>query len=139
MTDRSTLLAHVALKLGVHPENIAVEALGYILSSSAPAVRALEDVLRTGGADVGRLSKVRTQASDEEGTRPDLAGYDDDRAERVLIEAKFWAGLTDPASRIPQAFAADRPSALLFVAPAARSETLWTNCASALSSRESSS
>ena len=127
MADRSTLLAHIALGLSVHPENIAVEALGHILSSCTPALRALEDVLRKGGADVDRISEARTQASDEEGARPDLAGYDEDRVERVLVEAKFWAGLTE---RQPVAYLrrlpTNKPSALLFVAPANRFETLWT-------------
>lgn len=124
--DSRTLLAHIALEFGTHPENIAVEALGYILSSSEPAVRALEEVLRTGGVDVGQLSEVRTQASGEDGARPDLAGYDVDRAERVLIEAKFWAGLTDnqPTAYLER-LPTDKSSALLFVAPAARLETLW--------------
>ena len=126
MADNKTLLAHLALKLGAHPENIAVDALGYILSESKPALRALQNVLRAGGADVDQISEIRTQDSNEKGGRPDLAGRDDCGAERVLIEAKFWAGLTEnqPVAYLER-LPADKPSALLFVAPEARFETLW--------------
>ena len=122
-----TLLAHIALKLGTHPENIAVEALGHILTSSEAALRAIEDVLKTGGAEIGTISPdVQTQASDEERTRPDLAGSDEHGVERVLIEAKFWAGLTkrQPVTYLER-LQTGQPSALLFVAPAARFEPLW--------------
>ena len=126
MADDRTLLAHIALKLGTHPENIAVEALGHTLSTSDAAVRALEDVLRTGGNEIGTISHVRTQASDEEGAIPDLACFDQQGVESVLIEAKFWAGLT---KRQPVAYlkrlSPNKPSALLFVAPDKRFEPLW--------------
>ena len=114
--------------LGSSTENIAVEALGHILSTSEAALRAIEDVLKTGGAEVGTISPdVRTQASDEERTRPDLAGRDKRGVERVLIEAKFWAGLTErqPVTYLER-LPTDKPSVLLFVAPAARFEPLWT-------------
>ena len=127
MPDDKTLLAHLVLKLAPHPENIAVEALGHILSMSPAAVRALEDMLRTGGAEVGEIAKVKTQASGEEGTRPDLAGFDQHNKERVLIEAKFWAGLTDkqPVAYLKR-LQQNQASALLFIAPAERFESLWT-------------
>lgn len=85
----------------------------------------MEDVLRNGGAGVGPIGRVMTQVS-EEGTRPDIVCYDGSGAERVLVEAKFWAGLTgnQPVAylkRLPD----DRPSAHLVIAPAARFESLW--------------
>ena len=126
---QQTLLAHLALqkKFSDKYENIAVEALGHILSTSPAAVRALEDVLQTGGAAIGEIARVETQASGEEGTRPDLAGRDTEGVERVLIEAKFGAGLTEnqPVTyleRLPE----NQSSVLLFVAPAERLESLWT-------------
>lgn len=124
--NRRTLLAKLAPMFAVQTENVAVEALGHILSGSEPARRALSDVVRAGGAEVGRIVRVHTQATGEERARPDLAGFDGRGDERVLIEAKFWAGLTanQPMSyleRLPD----QQPSALLFVAPAARVESLW--------------
>ena len=127
MAEDQTLLAHLTLKLASHPENIAVEALGHILSTSPAAVRALEDVLQTGGSEVGKIAQVRTQDSDEEGGRPDLAGRDADGTKRMLIEAKFWAGLTErqPVKYLKHLLKQDQPSVLLFVAPAKRFEPLW--------------
>lgn len=127
MTDNKTLLAHLALKFSDRTEDIAVEALGYILLESEPARRALQNLLRSGGAALGPISgDVRTQASGEDGAIPDLVCRDMAGVERVLIEAKFGAGLTEnqPVAYIER-LPADKPSALLFVAPGARFETLW--------------
>ena len=127
MTDHGqTLLAKLAPKFGPQTENLAVDALGHILSGSEAARRALSNVIADGGAVVGEIAQVRTQATGKEGARPDLAGFDRDGRERVLIEAKFWAGLTDnqPVAYLKR-LPANTPSALLFVAPAARLETLW--------------
>ena len=126
MAEDRTLLAHIVLKLATHPENIAVEALGHILSSSAPTRIALGNLLRAGGAEIGPISRVETQVTGEEGERPDLVGFDDSGAKRLLIEAKFWAGLTEsqPVAYLRQ-LPQGKPSALLFVAPATRNETLW--------------
>ena len=122
-----TLFAHIARTFGPHTENIAVEALGHILSSSEECRHALGGMLRTGGADIGRISDVRTQAIGGKGERPDLACRDEHDEKRALIEAKFWAGLTESQpvaylKSLPQ----DKPTALLFVAPAQRFETLWS-------------
>ena len=124
-SEHDTLLAHLAWKLSDRHEDIAVEALGYIFRSSQ-ARRVLEEMLRARGADVGSIEEVRTQATGKEGARPDLAGVDRTGLERVLIEAKFWAGLTgnQPTAYLER-LPTNTPSALLFVAPAARLETLW--------------
>ena len=72
------------------------------------------------------IVRVRTQESGEEGTRPDLSGLDQNGNERLLMEAKFWAGLTDNQpnaylNRLPE----DSPSVLLFIAPRVRIPALW--------------
>lgn len=111
-------------------EDIAVEALGHILSTSEAARAGLSDVVGAGGAPVGPIVRVRTQVTGEKGARPDLAGFDESGLERVLIEAKFAAGLTDnqPVAYLERLQRAPdgRPTALLFVSPAARVESLWT-------------
>ena len=124
-SEHDTLLGHLAWKLSDRHEDIAVEALGYIFKSSQ-ARRVLEEMLRDRGADVGEIAQVKTQPTGTEGERPDLAGVDRDDRERVLIEAKFWAGLTDnqPVAYLER-LPANTPSALLFVAPASRIEPLW--------------
>ena len=123
---RTSLLAKISPMLTVRTEDVAVEALGHILSGSEPARGALSAVLRTGGADVGTIAEVQTQVSGKDRARPDLAASDENGSKRVLIEAKFWAGLTDNQpltylQRLPE----QKTSALLFVAPHARRESLW--------------
>ena len=125
MTD-DTLLAHLAPRFTNRTEDIAVRALWYILSKSEVARNALEETLKTGGANVGRIVRLKIEATGDNQERPDLAAFDDDGEEHVRIEAKFWAGLTEnqPVKYL-NGLPEDRPSALLFVAPEARLETLW--------------
>ena len=86
---RQTLLAKLAPKFGPQTENLAVDALGHILSESKAARCALSKMIAAGGEEVGEIAYVLTQAKGTEGERPDLAGFDRDNLERVLIEAKF--------------------------------------------------
>ena len=126
MSLETTLFAQIVPKFTERTEDVAVEALGYILSQSDAARRALKNTLLEGGTAVGSIARVRTQATGDKRERPDLVGLDDEGAECVLIEAKFWAERTknqpnEYLRRLPK----DRPAALLFVAPAARLEALW--------------
>lgn len=122
----TTLFAHIARTHTDKVENVAVRALGHILSQSEAAREALAETLQLGGTKVGLLGKVLTQAAGEKGGIPDLSVKAADGTEPVLIEAKFDAPLTpnQPNSyleRLPRC----SPAALLFVAPATRLETLW--------------
>lgn len=118
-----SMLAHVSWKLSDRKEDIAVEALGYILKAET-ARGVLRKVVNGGGARVGRLASVQTQVSGEGQGRPDLVAFDDDGRECVLIEAKFWAGLTpnQPNTYLERL---GQGGILLFVAPASRIESLW--------------
>lgn len=126
MTANRSLLAHLSRRLSGQTEDLAVESLGHILSTSAASRQALTDVLGNCGVEIGGISRVETQSTGGGGERPDLAGFDESGQEKLLIEAKFWAGLTgnQPVAyldRLPQ----DSPSALLVVAPSLRIDTLW--------------
>ena len=125
--DSNSLLAHLAYKFSGQTETTATEALGYILSRSEAARNALRDMLNIGGADVGPIARVATEVIGKKMERIDLSAYNAADEERILIEAKFWAGLTSnqPNTYIEKLPADDKPSALLFVAPEARLETLW--------------
>ena len=129
MAADSTLLAYLVPRVTPSTENTAIEALGYILSQSAACRGALRDVLRSGGSEIGPIARVATEVSGEKGGRPDLAGFDEHGRERMLIEVKFWAGLQpgQPNAYLKRLIQSNAtgPSALLFVAPAARLETLW--------------
>lgn len=119
-----SLFGHLAFQFAVSPENLATEALAFILRSPT-ARRALLTRIRGAGVDVADDLHFRTQAADG-GAIPDMAGRTREGADVLLIEAKFWAGLTDDQpSTYLERLPTDRVSLLLFVAPAARQETLW--------------
>ena len=126
MPAESTLLAYLTPKLTGRVEDMAVEALGYIFAKSPSSISALNRVLKSGATELSPVMRVQTQVSDENLARPDLVGFDEQGKERVLIEAKFWAGLTDnqPSGYIER-LPSDGPSVLLFVAPETRRDTLW--------------
>ena len=72
-------------------EDIASEGLAYILQKSATARRVFANVMQIdGGEDV----VYTTQSVGDKLERPDISGKKHGR-EVVLIEAKFWASLTD--------------------------------------------
>ena len=124
MMKHGSLLAHLSPRFTQRTEDIAVEALGYILSTSEAAREGLVDLLRSSGGKVDGLGRIATQATGDAGERPDLVGCDDTGDESLLIEAKFRAGLTDNQ---PSAYLERLPSGgtLLFVAPEARLDALW--------------
>ena len=134
MAAKQTLLNFVAQKYTNRREDVAVDALGYILGYSDAAREAITDKLRDANIGVAAISKVITQATGVDGERPDLACYDDQDNECLLIEAKFWARLTDnqPGGYLIRLHG-DPPSTLLFVAPAARLGSLWSDLQQRLS------
>ena len=86
----------------------------------------LNNLLHGAAHGINPIVHVNTQVTGEEGDRPDIVGYDNGGVERVIIEAKFWAGFTENQ---PNAYLNRLPdgssSALLFIAPKARLKTLW--------------
>ena len=121
-----TLLGHLALSFSEHPENLATRALGFILQRSANAQNAVARLLRQCGVIVPDGLVYRNQSVGDDDTIPDLVGVDEKGRECVIVEAKFWAGLTENQpcgylKRLPQ----ESPAALVFVAPARRAEPLW--------------
>jgi hypothetical protein len=121
----SSLFGHLALQFGSSPENLATEALHYIITQSAVARRAFVSLLESFGQTFPEPLHFQTQSADEKGAIPDLVGKDVTGREHAIIEAKFWAGLTP---RQPLAYFDRLPSddgLLLFIAPARRTELLW--------------
>src|SRR5437660_9241596 len=89
-----TLFGHLALRFASSPENLATEALSFVLNRSGVANEAFVRYLRQVSTALPARLKFETQASGEDAAIPDLVGLDDDGQVAVIGEAKFWAGLT---------------------------------------------
>lgn len=126
MAESDTLLANLVWRFPGHQEDIATEALAHILAKSDASVEALNDVVQSGVRDVKPIKDVRTQVLHADGSQPDMVGFDDERKERVIVEVKFWSGLTDNQ---PNAYLNllpdDGPAVLVFLAPDDRIRWLW--------------
>ena len=127
MTGDTTLFAHVIPMFTNQTERAATEALGYILAESETVRRGVEQLVNDGGTAIDRITQVNTEVRGEDGERVDLVGFDDNGSERLLVELKFWAELTDKQpntylERLPQ----HGPAVLLFVVPQTREKYLWT-------------
>ena len=127
MADNATLMAYLVPRLTRQVENAATDALNYILNRDTGSMQALNDLLREGGFDIEPIDRVETQVTYEDGSRPDMAGYDKDNVKRVLVEAKFWAALLeDQASGYARQFDQPGPAVLVFISPEIRIPTLWS-------------
>lgn len=122
-----SLLAHLAGQLAPHPENIATEALFFILKRSPSSAATMNHILRSAGLVGDDVFGYRTQVSDEDGARPDLIALGQGGRVEAFVEAKFWAGLTDnqPNGYLHSALLRGHAGGVLFVAPEKRLPTLW--------------
>lgn len=132
MTDNDTLLSHIARWRTIGREDIATDALAFILSRSTAARRAFADFLGDGNYDAAaaapEIAAVRTQYTLSNGPAPDMACLDDSGQVLALVESKFWAGLTaNQPVAYWNALPADASATLLFLAPAHRIDPggLW--------------
>lgn len=119
-----SVLAHLVVGQQ-NPEPAATRALGYLLRSGKKSgpLRAVIGLLPAGV----RFAPGRVECEEMHGdNQPDVSLYDADGQLRVLLENKFWAGLTD---RQPVGYldllGGRRDAALVFVAPKERIDPLW--------------
>lgn len=126
MANDVTLLAHLVPRLTNRVEDTATDALAFILTKSATCRQELDRLLEEGDFKLDPISSVETQVTYEDGSRPDMAGYDRGGSKRLLVEAKFWATLLEgQASGYIGQLEQTGPGVLLFIAPDSRIETLW--------------
>ena len=126
MAESDSLLAYLVPKLTSQVENAATDSLAYILNNSEASLEALASVLGEGGITVAPIERVETQVTYGDSSRPDAVGYDQGGEDRVIIESKFWASLLEgQASGYFEKLSKAGPSALLFVVPDARIDSLW--------------
>jgi hypothetical protein len=121
-----TVFSHIVQKhLSQESENVATEALAFILQSSEAAKGGMMKLLRGIIPDLPNLW-FRTQQMQED-SRPDMRGLDETGWTHVFVENKFWAGLTDnqPVSYLKKLGERPRPGLLLVVVPAAREKAVW--------------
>ena len=127
MAEQDTLLAYLVPKLTNQVENAATDALAFILNNSAACRSVLDNVLRDSDFNPEPIVSVQTQVTYQDGSRPDMVGYDQRGVKRLLVEAKFWTSLGQrQASGYFEQLEEARPGVLLFIAPDSRIETLWT-------------
>jgi hypothetical protein len=123
---KSTLFGYLAHRFASHPENLATEALCYVLTESTAATAAFcRYLFQLGGPNLN-ITSFETQGADTDGAIPDLVGRGIQGDLSLLVEAKFWAGLTEhqPVTYL-QRLQAARPGVLMFIAPARRIASLW--------------
>jgi len=126
------MLGYLATRFTNRLEDFATEALSYILQHSPAARRAfLEHLLDLipeppEHLDLPEDLVFRTQAVGRKGQKPDLVGSDGAERLRVIVEAKFWSGLTEnqPSAYLDM-LPTDQPGLLIFIAPEARRQSLW--------------
>ena len=128
LSENDTLLSFIALRHTQGLEDVATDALSFILTRSDSARGALSDFLGDGGGPLP-IKTVKTQAFLEESyAYPDMALEDSDGNLSAYIEAKFWAPLThhQPVTYW-EALPKDKRTVLLFIAPKIRvdEEYLW--------------
>ena len=121
-----SVLASVVLGGSLQAEPAATKALAYILNSSTDIAQAFVALLRRAGISIKfEPGYIRAELGHEDGV-PDLTIHDTDGSVRILVENKFWAGLTDeqPVGYL-RALPKAPPSALVFVVPEQRMSTVW--------------
>jgi hypothetical protein len=120
----STVLAHLAASMP-QKENLATEALAFILNGSPAARGALQHRLAALVGETKPVARVTTQIAVAEESRPDVVLFAESGDWLGYIEAKFWAGLTaaQPVEYVKRLSDAGG-GLLVFLAPERRLPTL---------------
>lgn len=126
---RSTsLLAHLRDRFGVaQTENLATEALAYILNTYPLALTTASALFRTLRPDLPELTRVETQSgSVDDEAIPDLVGVTTDQRKALIVEAKFDASLTphQPVTYLER-ISSDTEGLLVFLVPNRRIGIVW--------------
>ena len=120
-----SVLAHLVTST-MRGEPETTKALAYILGRQAGIVEAFVGLLGSAGVSF-YPGLVESERSDDGVSRPDIRIFDKDGVLRVLVENKFWAGLTaaqpvEYLKTLPESV----PCGLLFVVPKQRVDTILT-------------
>lgn len=123
---KQSLFGYLASRFSEHPENLATESLNYIINRSSVAKQAFLGYVAQTTVECPDDLTFRTQVGGGDSVVPDLVGTDTEGHQVVIVEAKFWAGLTENQpivylKRLPE----HKNGVLFFIAPAMRFQTLW--------------
>lgn len=120
------VLAQVIFSQQCQPEPAATQALVHILRSSTSLAQEFVNIIGIAGInlELGRVAPEAGLPEPEDG-RPDLSVYDADGTRRLLVENKFWTGLTEAQPTSYLNALPDAESALLFIVPAQRVHVVW--------------
>ena len=123
---RHTVFSHLANRCGGSSENLATEALNFILGQSSAARQTFIEYLSNNIIELPKNLRFSSQVVGGDGSIPDMVGVDNENRKVLIIEAKFWAGLTgnQPVAYLEQ-LESDRNGILLFIAPEKRLPSLW--------------
>ena len=128
----SQLFSHVASKFAHSTEDLATEALCYILQADEALLEAfIMHVNEVSGASLGTDMRLETQKTTADGGRPDLVGWERGSSRRLFVESKFGAGLSgkQPTGYLND-LQGDSGSVLLFLVPDRRKSPIWRDVTS---------
>ena len=126
MTD-DTMLAYLSNRLGRGAENLATEALNYLLRNP-DAAAAMNAHVRRFAPALPEMASFATQAHSPNDTGiPDLVGKTDAGEERLVLEAKFGAALDagQVTTYLGRLLALGGEGLLLFLVPLRRVQPIW--------------
>ena len=103
MNTSDTLFGHLALRFSSHPENLATEALLFLLNNSKDANGLFARYLSGCGQDFPPVNLFSSQVSSDDDTIPDLVATDIAGNKIFIVGNKFWAELTpnQPVGYLP--------------------------------------
>ncbi len=121
-----SILADFVLRHAAHPENAASDALQTVLRRSPASMDGLVAFLAIVGVREMGIPWVDREVTGEGGERPDFVVRDGQGQERCVVEAKFWAGLTEnqPLAYLRR-LSGTQGTAVAFVCPPSRVDALW--------------
>ena len=124
--QNETLFGHLANQFSHQPENLATESLNYLLNRSNNAKKVLIDLFTETKINLPVNINFQTQVFGDDHSIPDLIGTDIDGNNVIIIESKFWAGLTEhqPITYLKRLMP-EKDGILVFIAPSLRFDTLW--------------
>jgi hypothetical protein len=123
----NSIFGHLVMRFSSSPENLATEALCFILNGSPAARASFSHLLANLQIILPENLVFETQGhSSLDKTIPDLVARDTRGREILLGEAKFWAGLTDkqPVTYLRRLIESEGKLLIIF-APSMRFPTLW--------------